>query len=216
MMRRYQSVILITASMCFALPARGAPQPGIAASSWSLNLHFHDPQRIAVQHRGDNAPTTYWYFLFTVTNNTGQDVQFFPSFRIVTDTIEKVDGGDRVRPSVYDAIAARHRREYPFMAPLPKVTGLLLQGEDNARTSVAIFRDFDKQASKFVVYVSGLSGDVERVSNPDFDPKKPASDSNARSFMLRRTLAIQYDLPGDEVSRGRAKPTRRSRIWVMR
>ena len=119
-------------------------------------------------------------------------------------------------PAVYDAIAARHKKEYPFFASPAKTTGLLLQGADNARTSAAVFRPFDPKANGLTVFVSGLSGEVARVTNPSFDSSAPESETNERFFILRKTLAITYSLPGDEQTRAKAKPMRRDRAWVMR
>ncbi|MGB2986169.1 MAG: hypothetical protein WBE26_09830 [Phycisphaerae bacterium] len=186
------------------------------ASSWALDFKFHDPQRITLRFPGDAHLTTFWYMVYEVTNHTGEDRGFYPSFHLVTDTLQVVEGGADVNPSVYDAIAARHKDEFPFLAPPPKVTGLLLQGEENARASVAVFRMFDSKANGFTVYVSGLSGEIRRIRNPGFDPSRKESESNLRFFVLRRTLAITYDLPGDPNTQSRAVPIRRTRTWVMR
>ncbi len=197
--------------------AEAAPRPPMSGmSSWRLDFEFHDPQRISVGLPGDDEKTTYWYLLYRVTNDTGQDVQFFPSFRLVTNTLKVVEGGAAIAPRVYNAIAARHRRQYPFFAPPWKITGLLLQGAQNARVSAAVFRDFDPTASSFKVYASGLSGAVTRIPNPGFRGDKPESQSNERYFLLRQTLEITYDLPGDATTREWAKPVRKRREWVMR
>lgn len=186
------------------------------ATRWQLDFTFHDPERITVQSPGCAAPETYWYMLYRVTNNTGADVQFYPSFRLVTDTLTVVDGGDGVGTHVYEAIARRHEKDVPFFAMPTKVSGLLLQGEENARTSAVVFRNFDPDANGFTIFVSGLSGVVDRIPNPKFDTTHDESPENPRFFVLRQTLALHYDLPGDLSSRIEAKPVRRNREWVMR
>ncbi len=193
-----------------------APEADIATTQWQLDFEFHDPQRITLTLPGDAEPTTLWYVLYKVTNNTGRDVQFYPSVRLVTNTLRVVEAGADVSPSVYDAIVAGHKKEYPFLAPPAKVTGLLLQGEGNARACVAVFRMFDAEANSFTLYVSGLSGELVRVTNPVFDPDQDESEKNPRFFILRRTLAADYDLPGDPQTRRKAKAVRRSRKWVLR
>ena len=162
-----------------------APEADIATTQWQLDFEFHDPQRITLTLPGDEKPTTLWYMLYQVTNNTGQDVQFYPSVRLITDTLRVVEAGDNISPSVYDAIVALHKKEYPFLAPPAKVTGLLLQGEGNARASVAVFHMFDEEANSFTLYVSGLSGELVRVANPAFDPDQDESENNPRFFILR-------------------------------
>ena len=196
--------------------AYGAPEAGVVSTSWQLDFEFHDPQRISLTLPGDDRATTFWYLLYQVTNDTRREVEFYPSFRLVTDTLQVVDGGDMISPRVYDAVAARHRGEYPFFVSPLKAMGPLLQGRENARTSAAVFRTFDAESSSFTVYVSGLSGEIERIGNPAFNTDQEESPQNPRFFLFRRTLGISYDLPGDARTRARAVPIRRSRQWVMR
>lgn len=209
-------LIILAAGIALPSAAFSAPQAGLAPKAWQLDFEFYDPQRITLRLPGDDYDTTYWYVLYRVTNRTGQEVQFYPSMRLVTSTLDVVEAGDRISPRVYGAIAARHRDEFPFFAPPVKITGPLLQGEANARVSAAVFHLFDLEASSFKLYISGLSGEIERVINPVFDPKREESKENPRFFLLRRTLEITYDLPGDSQTRAFAKPIRRSRQWVMR
>ncbi|MFQ5415308.1 MAG: hypothetical protein ACE5E6_12700 [Phycisphaerae bacterium] len=217
-MRSFAIIILAcgSAAALVGAAADAAPEAGLSANTWQLDFAFRDPQRFSIRLPGDAADTTYWYMLYVVTNNTGRDVMFYPSFRIVTDRLQVVEAGANIHPRVYDAIAARHKKDHPFFAPPSKVTGLLLQGEDNARTSAAVFRAFDDNVDAFRVFAAGLSGDVTRVANPGFDPARPESDANPRFFVLRRTLALSYQLPGDAETRSRVAPVRRSRAWVMR
>jgi len=193
-----------------------APDVDLIARTWQLDFEFLDPQRITLTVPGESRPITYWYMLYQVTNRTGQDVEYYPSFRLVTDTLDVTVGGDHISPMVYDAIAARHQAEFPFFVPASKVIGPLLQGEENARVSAAVFRAFDTEASAFAVYVSGLSGDVERLSNPAIGTGAKPADETPEAFILRRTLAIHYDLPGDPHTQSQAVPARRHREWVMR
>ena len=190
------------------------PSPG--SRSWQLDVKFHDPQRIQLRLPGEAHYTTYWYMLYEVTNNTGQDRPFFPSFRLVTETLKVVEGGADDHPLVYDAIGARHKEEFPFLAPRTKVVGSILQGDANARASAAVFRTFDPDADVFTIYAAGFSGEIERLPNPAFDAKEEESPDNPRFFILRRTLAIRYELPGDATTRSKATPIRRTRQWVMR
>ena len=209
-------LVLLGLGAGFGPSVTAAPKTDIATTAWQLDLEFYDPQRITLRLPGDEHETTFWYVLYQVTNRTGKDVEFYPSFRIVTDTLQVVEGGTEVSPTVYDAVKARHLRQFPFFASPAKVTGLLLQGPDNARSSAAVFRTFDEAAASFTLYVSGLSGESARQRNPAFDPKRGESEENPRAFFMRRTLAVVYDLPGDPQTRSAATPVRRSREWVMR
>ena len=199
-----------------SVSAAAAPQAQLVSMAWQLDFEFHDPQRIQVVLPGENRPTTYWYVLYEVTNKPNREVDFYPPFRLVTDTLQVVTAGEMIPPRVNDAVARRHQREYPFFVPATEAVGRLLQGEENARASAAVFRTFDRNASSFTLYVAGLSGEIERIANPAFDTKKEESPENPLSFLFRRTLGIKYDIPGDPVTRSGAVPQRRSREWVMR
>jgi hypothetical protein len=209
-------IAVFGAGFAFLGVASARMQAAPDARSWQFDVEFHDPQRLRLQLPGEAEETTFWYLLFRVTNNTGADRPFFPTFRLVTDTLQVVEGGASISPRVYDAIAARHRGQMPFLAPPFKATGTLLQGAANARESVVVFRDFDPNANNFSVFFSGFSGAVERAPNPAYDAARGDSDDNPREFLLRRTLSVTYDLPGDAVTRDQARPVRRTREWVMR
>ena len=207
--------MLYVACHAAAPSADAAPTPKLAVQTWQLDFSFDDPKRIKVKLPGDDSATTYWYMLFTVENNTGEDVSFYPQFRLVTDNLQSINGGDSIPPAVYDAVFARHRAQYPFITEPYKITGPILQGEGNARSSVVVFKQFDESADEFTIFVSGLSGDRERKRNPGFDPAKPERGENIKYFVLRRTLAIKYALPGDEDTREAASPVRKKRSWVF-
>ncbi len=211
------SFVWVLAAFLVVIPvAKGAPKPGLAPKSWELQVEFRDPARIRVTLPGDGRPTTFWYMVYMVTNNTGREVPFYPQCDLVTDALQVIRSGDDVSPTVFDAIRERHRKQYPFLVPPLKASGKLLQGADNARSSVVIFREFDPEASEFTVYVAGLSGEVVRVPNPVFDPSQPQTEKNVAFFTLRKTLAIRYTIPGDLETRKHAAPIRAGRTWVMR
>ncbi len=193
-----------------------APQPAIAPSSWELNFDYHDPQRITLTLSGDDQPTTYWYTLYTITNETDREVGFYPTFHVVTDKLEVIECGYGINPAVYDAIRARHKRAFPFSFDPMKMYGPLNQGQDNARTSIIVFPEFESRVNRFTLFVGGLSGEVAKVPNLTYDRDQPQSEQNPQFFFLRKTLSIEYDLPGDDRTRLSALPVRTRQEWVMR
>ena len=196
--------------------AWAAPQPSVAPKSWQLEFEFHDPVRISLTLPGESAPTTFWYVLYSVTNQTGREAPFYPTFHLVTDTLQILEAGEGIDPVVFDAVRARHQKLHPFFVDPADIYGPLKQGVDNRLTSAAVFRDFDSEASSFTIYVAGLSGEIVSLANPSFDPLREESDNNQRFFILRKTLAIHYDFPGDSRTRVRAVPARVKRAWTMR
>ncbi|RMF77667.1 MAG: hypothetical protein D6744_11060, partial [Planctomycetota bacterium] len=103
-------------------------------------------------------------------------------------------------------------------------------GDDNARESVLIWRAADIDSTRFSVFISGLSGESRLIRNPAYDPARPETERitgpsgrvrevvvNPRYFTIRKTLEIQYALPGSEnARRSAAEPQRENARWVMR
>lgn len=201
---------------CLIVGSGTASAAWTPAGTWEVDFEFHDLARISLVLPGDDHPETFWYLLYTVTNRSGRDVEFYPTFELVTDTLEVVTGSSNISPSVYDAIRARHKILHPFFRDPLRVSGKLLQGADNARTSAAVFRQFDENSNSVTIYVAGLSGEVVQFPNPTFDREGPETPQNAQFFTLRRTLAIEYDIPGDPETRRAARASRRDQQWVMR
>ena len=77
----------------------GASEALLGTTAWQLDFKFHDPQRIVLRLPGDSQATVFWYMLYEVTNNTGRDRGFYPSFRLVTNTLQVVEGGADARGS---------------------------------------------------------------------------------------------------------------------
>lgn len=209
--------------------APAAPQPSIAPKSWQLEFEFEDPRRLVIQIPGEKTPRVYWYMLYNVTNNSNRDVEFMPRFDIVTDKLQVLETDVAADPTVFAAIKKIHAKDRPFLLEPLEVMGKLLQGGDNAKDSVAIWRDFTGDARQFTIFVSGLSGESVILPNPTYDSAKPEFvmkdlpggakakiPVNPRHFVLYKTLSVAYLLPGDDQSRKEAQPIREKVEWLMR
>ena len=221
------ALIHLSLSIPFLLvaPPKASPVP----KSWNLTFHFSDPQRINVVVPGHQQPQTHWYLLYTVVNDSGREVEFYPRFEFMAGTGQRFNNEIGVSPVVFEAIKKRHAKTHPFLQSQTEIIGRLLQSADQAKDGVAIWPDFSAISDKFTIYVSGLSGDSMLVPNPGYNPDQPQTVQekladgttipcvvNPRKFTLHRTLAIRYDLPGDARTRARAKPVRTGQEWVMR
>lgn len=202
--------------MICTLAAVAAPAPSVVPKSWELKFRFQDPQRVAVAMPGQTEPAVYWYMLYSVENTSNREVEFYPRFDLVTDTLRVVTSEINVSPEAFQAI--QRRSNDPLLVTPEKAIGKLRRGADQARHSVAVWRDFDPKARAFTVYISGLSGETARLKNPVFDPEKPADAANPRYFVLRKTLAVPYRFPGSESRRLEAVPERvtEQQKWIMR
>ncbi len=228
--------VLVATTAAFA-----QPEPSPAPVTWELKLDPTPPMRITVDV--GKGPQTFWYLLYTVTNNTGEDVDFHPEIVRVNEieseapaeqavsqpatapkiTVDPAIVG--VHPAVFKKIQEAHKRTHPFLKQPVDAIGKLLQGKDNAVTSVAVFSDLDPRVSQFTIYITGLSGEQITKPNPLYDPKKAGEakkpddkggEANAKFFVLRKTLAMPYTLPGDPKTRRTAEPKLGKMGWVMR
>jgi hypothetical protein len=220
----YGTLLLIAAGLVEA-----APQPAVVqrAGQWTLETRFEQPQQLVLPY-GPTGQTRYWYMILTVTNRTGQDVDFRPKCELMTDTFQIVPAGVDVPSIVFDKIRERHQSRYPFLERLDNVksrlvqnsdktdvegaTNLLLQGQDNAKDFAVIWRDFDPRATAFKVFVAGLSNELAVINHPvavdtDGDPLK---------VYLRKTLLLDYTLRGDPAIRSALEVVYRGKAWVMR
>ena len=212
------------------------------AADWQLDFEFTPPRRIVVKLPGHDQPQVYWYTIYRATNNTGRDRLLFPAFEVVYqtgDSVGRVEADMGTNPAVFAAIKQKHAKAYPFLTEPVLAIGRLswrlrdddniLQGSDNARTSVAIWPPIDARADRFSVYVAGLAGRTELVRNPHYDASKPETTKavlpdgskvsvtvNPRFFTLRKVLKIDYEFRGDPQVRRSQRPVETGRSWVMR
>lgn len=196
--------------------AFGEPKPTVTPAAWALRFTYHDPQSIHLRLPGDPYESTFWYVLYSVTNDSGEEVLFYPTFDIVAEDLSVVEGGANISPSVYEAIKARHRKTHPFFVNPSEVYGPLPQGEDHARSSAIAFRLPAPGVNHFTLYVGGLSGDIVKTRNLRFNREAGECPANLQFFTLRKTLAVSYELPGDATTRAAGRPKRVKEEWVMR
>jgi len=179
-----------------------APKPALVAppGTWQLDLELHgNPQQINIRLPGDIESRRFWYLLYTVANNTPEEVEFYPQFDLYTNTFK-----------LY----------HPLLEPDNMLTGRILVGQDNARDSVAIFTDFDPNATSASIFIAGLSNETITIKPPAV--KKSAAgviDGSAKEqkeVLLRKTLMLQYQVPGDRFNLADRVMLYRGRDWVMR
>lgn len=182
--------------------AAGYPQPRIVTDSWQLDFDYEMPRVITVATEPGQPPRTFWYLPYTVTNDTGADQMFIPDVRILTNTGELITAGRDVPPVVFKAIEAEQRN--PLLVSPIEVIGRLLQGEDNAKDSVAVWAAPEADVDAVTVLIKGLSGETTVVKNPE----------TGEDVVLRKTLKLEFATPG-----GTAPGTRPVRFldsdWVM-
>jgi hypothetical protein len=191
-----------------------APEPAIiqGSSLWTIDTEFTNPQKIFIRRTSDNKPIIFWYIIITLTNKTGDDVDFYPKCDLMTDTFQIVPEGEGVIPAVFEQIKQRHKSRYPFLESLDQTDNKLLEGEDNTKDIAVIWPDFDKNAKNITLFITGLSNETAVVNHP------VAKDENGQPLkvFLRKTLELKYAVKNDPVSRDGVSFSFEGKRWIMR
>ena len=217
-LQRQQTTMMLTVALLLTLDvslAVAAPQPAMAPADdvWQLDIEFRgQPRMIMVRLPGDMKVKRFWYLPYTITNNTGDDVTFYPRFELLTNTLKLSSAGVGVRRAVFEQIRQQYDTTLPLMEHEDLITGKVLVGADHARDSVAIFEDFDPTATSVSLFVTGLSSEAVSVDHP----VKVDDDGAPIKIRLHKTLKLQYHTPGDEFNPQQRVMHYRQRDWIMR
>lgn len=220
MKRLLACVALVAATFVLLRGERAGayPKPSLNRVSWELDFQHGLPNRITVQSPGAASPTAYWYMTFSVTNNTSDEQPFLPTFELVDDKGNAHRSDVNVPKEVFDAIKKREGKK--LLEPLAKVTGRLLVGPDQARDSVAIWPEPLERMGTFSIFVTGLSGEAVWFKDGQETPLNKTdwvkTKSGEAGQVLRKTLEIDIQIPGDEFYQGKDRVIEKDQRWVMR
>ncbi|MBN2181398.1 MAG: hypothetical protein JW715_05755 [Sedimentisphaerales bacterium] len=213
MMKRYiygvLGILAIYAGLSIA-----APEPAIVQgpSQWTIDAEYTHPQQIVLRNAANNKPVAFWYIIVTLTNNTGQDVGFYPKCDLMTDTFRITPEGKDVSPAVFEGIKSRHKNKYPFLKPMVETDNKLLQGEDNTKDVVFIWPDFGEETKVITFFITGLSNETAVVEHP----VEKDQDGRPQKVYLRKTLELTYAVKNDPASRYGVELNFKSKRWIMR
>ena len=203
-----------------AFASDDAPKPLPIPADWELEISYDTLMPITMKVPGEDKVQTFWYLRYTLVNRTGDEQLFAPQVALYTDTGELVRASQGVPGPVYLAIQRRYNN--PLMRDQTAMAGRILQGRDNARRGVMIFRDFDRKAGSVDIFIGGLSGESVRVKLPqkveliEVDEKGNLVKVMSDTITMNKTLQLSFDLAGDLGTRGKMTARLSGRQWVMR
>jgi len=229
-------IVLMALAAAVPLLSAAAPQPALVSNTWELKFTYSKPEPIAV-NKLDGTIKWYWFMTYKVTNHTDTDRQFLPKFTIATDEADVIQANRNIPTRVFKAIKQRLQNsllEFPV-----EVTGTLKPGEDQARESMLVWPAFDRDVDFLDVFVTGLSGETTKVLNPKtdkplidpqslkpvinprtgkalIDPQTNRPKVNPRPLLLRKTLMLEYQLPGSTLHPQHLAVLFKKKLWVMR
>jgi len=196
------------------------PKPLIVPLEWEFKIELGEFRPIAMKMPNKDAEQIFWYLRYTVTNKSGEDHIFVPEFVLYTDNGQIIRAGKKTPGTVFDKIKKLYND--PLMKAPAAMTGKLLQGQDNAKSSVAIWPDFDPNAGQVSIFLGGLSGETASIPLPSpitvvqTDWRGKEKTVTKDSLLLVKTLHLQYDIPGEKSARRFLTPKLIEKSWVMR
>jgi hypothetical protein len=191
-------------------PAIAAPEPDPVPRRWQLSI---EPGAMRVMKATltakDGVQETRQYYVLTykVSNNTGQDLLFTPSFELATDEGDLLRSGRDVPADATKAIMDALENE--LLQDQVSIVGMLLQGEENAKEGVVIWPVPRDHVRQLEVYANGFSGETQAMEVYD-----PATQAMKR-VLLRKTLQIRYTPLGEVQTSSEPLPVLEQR-WIMR
>lgn len=211
-----KSLFFVSVTICTIMTytSLAAPEPARVQGpeQWTLDVTFEHPQLITLQPGVDGKPRRFWYVIVTLTNNTNDDVDFYPKSELMTDTFLIIPAYKNVSPAVFEQIKQLQQSKYPFLETLEKAGNRILQGRDNAKDIAIIWPDFDGQTQNIQIFITGLSNETVSIN----DPVKKDEAGNPVKVFLRKTLELNYSLRSDPALRSDADIIYKGKRWIMR
>lgn len=214
-MRRFTLLLaLLSLVLGSAFALAEFPKPNQYPLSWELKFTHGLPRRIVVDTKA------YWYLPYTVTNKTDKEQLFLPDFEMVTENGVSTRSDNNIPHNVF--LAAKKETGANLLEQPIKIGGQILLGEDQARESVAIWREPNPEMGAFSIFLTGLSGEAVMVKKEGNDFKTLtnleglSAEERAKILILRKTLQLNYLIRGDEVYPGEDDVNENPEAWVMR
>lgn len=179
------------------------PEPAAVQRSWQFDFQAQAPQPIAVPDTSGRI-RWYWYVTYKVVNNTGQDRMFIPDVTVATDQGDIISAGRNIPGRVFTAIKQRVGNK--LLENPTQMVGRLLQGEDYAKESVAIWPDPGPDVDEIRVFFEGISGETAQITNP----------LTQKPVLMRKTLMRVYQTPGKPATPQEQTVIPLEETWVMR
>ena len=181
------------------------PEPSVYPISWQLDFKHGTPHRIVVNS------VAYWYMTYTVTNNTGQEQIWAPRFEMMTSDGRIIRSDHDIPAEVFDRI--KQIEKIRFLESPTHASGPLHQGPDQAKDSVAIWKEPNPRMGEFKIFAGNLSGEFAILKD---DQGKEMKNADGQPEMVRKTLEMSYAVYGDEFYPEQHEVHSLGEKWVMR
>lgn len=183
-----------------------APEPAPVPQRWQLEIEPGELRVLSVDVP-NVGPRMYAYMTYRVVNNSGQDVLFAPSFELSDGEGEVIRSGRDVpqaaTTAVFDLI------QNPLAEDQISIIGELTQGKENGKDGFVIWAINDMNPASMTVYTAGFSGETATV-------EIKGADGKDQKFILRKTLRLDFRVPGTLEGQRLRPLSLESKTWIMR
>ena len=196
------SLLAIFAPVVLFAPATAAPIAPVCTMGIARELDF-----TATELRLFKDPDSgkhYWYMIYDVVNNTGQDQRFAPRIDLLIDDGSLVRQGEGVPSTVTKQLKEFLGNE--LLEDQFEILGEVLQGKAHAKSGLVIFPAADLTPTELTVFVQGLSRETEKTTNP----------TTGAQVTLRKAARLDYLVAGDPQAIGTVTYPVVNREWIFR
>lgn len=205
------------------------PIPTNAKSTWQFRCLFQKPRSVMLKLPGKAKHELFWFFKFTIINQSGKKQRFDPEVQLYTETGQLMTSDKGFDSKVvYNKV--KKILKNPLLTTLNNATGDVLNGEDNAVEVVAIFKDFDPKAASFDLFIGGLSGEMAKIKLPKkINVKKDKAFTATGGkvveeeetvltdeIIVTKTLKLTFKIPSQKRDRLQSEIRFVKKEWVMR
>ncbi len=198
--RVMQAATALAAGLLVAGSALGYPRPAAVPTRWELEF---EPRELRL-YLDETEGRAYWYFTYQVTNRTGRQQIWAPTFTLYTDEGEILTSGREVPSRVADEVLELLGNG--LLENQNEIIGEIFHGREHAREGLVIWPAQKLDVNEMSLFIAGISGETAEVRNP----------ATGQPVLLRKTLQRDYLVPGDVVPRGSRPCEVVSQRWVMR
>ena len=195
-----RAAVAALAVMAAAGSALAYPKPSTTPPRWELEF---EPGALRV-YVDEASEQVYWYFTYMLTNRTGRERTWAPSFTLYTDAGEILAAGrgvpTRVTDDLHELLGNR------FLENQNEIIGEIFHGRDHAREGLVIWRAGNLRVNELSMFIAGISSDTARIEHP----------VTGQDLVLRKTVQRDYLVPGDLLPHGSKPVELVTEHWVMR
>ncbi|MFM7132905.1 MAG: hypothetical protein ACKO0W_01160 [Planctomycetota bacterium] len=186
-----------------ALVAAGTASPEALAAVAPPKERDFTPSELRLW-RDPESGKHFWYLTYDVVNNTGKDQRFAPRIELFVDDGAVIAQGTDVPSSVTKGIL-RYLNN-PLVLDHFEILGEVLQGKEHAKTGLVVFPAASLDPTELTVFIAGLSQETKKEKDP----------KGERLVTLRKTMRLDYLVPGDPKPVGTTSYGIVAKEWIFR